>query len=280
MNTERDNEADSRIGALYRESDDLRVPDALNRAVLDEARRAVETPRVVMPSWLRPLAFAATLALGVGLLFEMQAVTPLQETGSVQSDGMPPAVQAARDRALPAATVPAAEQVTASEKPAGNRHMQKYRDAGAEPAAIAEAEAPGTPLPVAATGDVQALQAPVAGQDPQVILNASDSERRESLPEPQAGQPLELPSTAQREFLYDEARQAAKLEAKSTLRSSSERSADQDSTAADARHCAEARDTAEWWQCIVRLRESGEAEAADAELALLLSLHPDFTAPE
>lgn len=278
MNTERNNEADSRIGALYREGDDLRAPDALNRAVLDDARRAVDTPRVVMPSWLRPLAFAATLALGVGLLFEMQAVTPLQETGSVRSDGTPPAVPAARDRALPAATAVGKE--TASEESSGNRRMQKYRDAGAEPAAIMDAEAPGAPLPAAATGDVQALQAPVASQDRQIILNAADAERRESLSEPQAGQPLETPAALQREFLYDAARQAAKPEAKSALRSSSERSADRDSMAPDTRHCAEARDTAEWWQCIVRLREAGETEGADAELTLLLSLHPDFTAPE
>jgi hypothetical protein len=283
MNTERDNEADEDIGAIYRDGDGLRAPEALNRAVLDEARRAVHAPPTVMPSWLRPLAFAATLALGVGLLFEMQAVTPLQESGSVQSNGMPPDVPAVRARELPATPAPSAAPVMSDEEQTSSSRVLKFRDTGTEPAAIAEQETGGAPLGEVSSG-VRLQQAPAADLDAQSLRytdgNAETMERRESMPERQAGKPLNSQPSEQPDVLHEEASQAAKFEARSALRQSAQLSADRASMLPDAEYCADATDTAEWWQCIVRLRESGEMDAADAELARLLEAHPDFTAPE
>lgn len=65
-------DTDPQVSSAYRRLSDERTPPALDREVLKRAALATKNTRFTQSAWLRPLAFAATLVLGVALLFEMQ----------------------------------------------------------------------------------------------------------------------------------------------------------------------------------------------------------------
>jgi hypothetical protein len=74
MNPEPDDStlADARLRRIYQSLATERTPAELDRAVLAEARRAPPSQRIALPGWARPLAFAASALLCVGLVLQWQ----------------------------------------------------------------------------------------------------------------------------------------------------------------------------------------------------------------
>ncbi|MCB1845734.1 MAG: hypothetical protein KDI09_22375, partial [Halioglobus sp.] len=72
------NDAAKRVREAYRASRNVRTPERLNLAVLEKARAAIKPGFAAFPpAWARPLAFAATLLLGVAVVYEMRGAGPL-----------------------------------------------------------------------------------------------------------------------------------------------------------------------------------------------------------
>jgi len=63
---------DNELAKAWREASDEQTPVELNRRVLEAARRAIPGRRGFLPrGWQRPLAYAATLVLGVALVLDV-----------------------------------------------------------------------------------------------------------------------------------------------------------------------------------------------------------------
>jgi hypothetical protein len=74
MNREPDDDSlsDARVRRAYRSLATERTPAEVDAAVLAEARRARPPRANVLPGWARPLAFAASALLCVGLVLQWQ----------------------------------------------------------------------------------------------------------------------------------------------------------------------------------------------------------------
>ncbi len=66
---------DKAVSAAYRDGADEQSPAALDAKILAEARQAVR--RKPYPMWLRPVAWAATIALSLGIVLEMSQQPPV-----------------------------------------------------------------------------------------------------------------------------------------------------------------------------------------------------------
>ncbi len=88
MNQQADN--DSKLVAdAYRASSNEAAPETLNRAVLQQASRVTPTGRLAtLYSWCRPLAFAATLVIGVALIYDIQNALNEPEVLTAPADKM------------------------------------------------------------------------------------------------------------------------------------------------------------------------------------------------
>jgi hypothetical protein len=144
---------DNEVRHAYRDVARERTPDALDQAVLQEARRAVRPRYARSRAWTRPVAWAATVALCVAIVLE---VAKLPE---------PPAVPALEQLSKPAeatdSPIPAAEQPEqAGAFEAGRR----------EPAAIEEKKT----LPAAGRERQEAGNAPAGQQLPAADMLADE----------------------------------------------------------------------------------------------------------
>lgn len=249
MNTENHNDAEKRLRETYLASQNVRAPERLNRAVLDEAAAAVK-PGIAkyLSVWGRPLAFAATFVLGIALVYDMQGVTPL------------PANETSSEFAAPLSS---ANDVASDDEAPANRVMRQMRE---ETRAATELHR-SAPSPEQRAGDTSAnlLQ-----------LNKFGNTRRSTRPSnAKAGQAQNEATQSPAETrIMQEALAPPAVAARADM-------ANTDSPDGD-RLCqtAEMQGVAEWWQCIVELREAGNDEAAGEELTLFNSTYPDFTAPE
>jgi hypothetical protein len=141
MNNEQDTHStDEQVSSTYRELDNERVPEHLNRKILDQANRAVGRGNSIVPpigSWTRPLALVATVVLSLAIVLE---VTEVQEN-----------VSAPAASRLPAA--PATDSLREDFTPKGNsvveeaQNQARLRDGSnrndsliAEPQAVVESE--------------------------------------------------------------------------------------------------------------------------------------------
>ena len=75
MNNEQDKHStDEQVSATYRELGDERVPERLNRKILDQANREIGRGNSIVPlfgSWTRPLALVATVVLSLAIVLEV-----------------------------------------------------------------------------------------------------------------------------------------------------------------------------------------------------------------
>lgn len=113
----RDEDQDPRVSRAYRAWSGERTPPELDRAILRHAADEAAAPRASRTAWFRPLAFAATLVLGVALIYDMQSQTdpPLQlpETSTDR-----PAAGDAGDAQEAAATAAGANDARLQDAPA------------------------------------------------------------------------------------------------------------------------------------------------------------------
>lgn len=243
MSNDSDKEHD--VSKAYRSYSKETAPADLDRAVLREAGTARTSgfwSRFY--TWRRPLAFAATLVLGVTLVYDMQRVlqrsaTPYLPTPEMFEDSSSRADQEESDRVAPAS-------VREEELPA---------DTAAGDAAA----------PASNDGAANKFSAPPA---------AAIATEQEGI----SLQPRRIPD---RDKLEEKRNTSQLLErARSQADTASLNAATAPSSAAqDA--CDDARfDSAErWWRCVEQLRSAGEATRADAELRDLRQQFPDFSGP-
>ncbi|ANO50207.1 hypothetical protein [Woeseia oceani] len=251
MNTEDHNDAEQRLRETYHSSQDVRAPDKLNRAVLESAAAAATAkPGIgqILSAWGRPLAFAATLVLGIALVYDMQNLAPLpaDEASSESAPSLSTGSGVANDDDTPA-----------------NRAIRQMRE-----------EKLSTSEPRQAAPSPEQRSDLTNRQLPQ--LNKFGNSRRATRPSNEkAGQALNEATQVPAESRTTPDSTAAAVAA-----------AQADMTYNDSRdnwrQCqeAEANGADEWWQCIVDLQESGADEVADKERLLLNRRHPDFNAPE
>lgn len=95
------------VSREYRAAATERTPPALDSAVLEQARMMVRRPwaQGLIPLWIRPLAFVATLALSLALLLEWtrpeNPESSADSSSEIEAPVMPPS-QAADDNRKPA----------------------------------------------------------------------------------------------------------------------------------------------------------------------------------
>ncbi|HZW59292.1 MAG TPA: hypothetical protein VFE85_03265 [Woeseiaceae bacterium] len=229
---------DADVSRAYRELANERTPPELDRRVLRQAA-ASASGRFRDTPWLRPFAFAATLLLGVALLFDMQSLTvPVPDT--IPETSPPPAAPGEPGGAA------AEDPARAAHEPRQERH--NATTPGEQPADGV------SPLPAAAAAG-QAKTGPGAG--------AADVARE--APSAAAAETASVPPPGAVKFRAAEPRNAAALERRS----------DED---VETPPCEDeqTRDPAAWWQCIQALRDAGDDAAAAAELERLQQRFPDF----
>lgn len=244
MNSETDN--DKALVDAWQTTQDLRTPEALNDAVLAEARKAaVASKDKKVRLWLRPMAFAATLLFGIFLVYDTQqpyetTVSPARQQ-ELSDDMLPDAAPAAesdrdapvaeaeeRRKRLPSVIAPAAVmRATPADIEAARERKSEADQARTQ--FKASAEAAGDAL----DGFQDTANERVAGSRAPAL--------RSELPEPAASAEFSAEPGCS-----NEQRQSA----------------------------------ARWWTCVTGLRNAGDAEAADREMEGLLKAFPDFTVPE
>ncbi len=255
-----DGVTDPLVSRTYRESASERVPDALDRAVLQQAKQNASKPYSRSIIWLRPMAWAATIGLSLAIVIELANLPrpdpdllapPREETRLDLNRALPPQ---SRDAAAP----------------------QRF-----------EHEAPETRArkSIDDQGRVNLLNAPTLGK----------TEAPNSMPEstlkqvPKSGRASGVASDADMFRLQD----ARVLEvAEELARSPEDKSIEPDagsaayfaSPATAARvsmPCvAEIRETPETWlECIVKLEDAGLDELASEQREQLLEAFPDFELP-
>lgn len=128
---------DQRLIQTYRAAGSELPPPALDRAILESARQAVAAPPAGNPRahnrWLRPLALAASVVLGLGLVIRVQMerpdLAPLEAKKEVAMEAAPAAAPAPADVSpSPAASAPVAAE---TQKPQADRERKADQQADA-----------------------------------------------------------------------------------------------------------------------------------------------------
>lgn len=246
MNTDNENSDDKIVASAYRNYSRETVPDDINRAILQKSRIAGRKSILSrLYAWRRPLAFAATLIIGVSLVYDMQKL--LQEPGEVL---LPMPVADPNSAATPANDLRESDLDEA-----------QVLDAATTRARQESARPGGSPPSRKLSAPPQAVEAE-APQQQQMRVN---EQRATSLNG--KAETAKLPA-ARLDAVSGDARSApAGLAAKSRL---------QDKPACGEEQTASAE---AWSRCIQDMRETGASEAADAELQKLKRRFPDFQVP-
>lgn len=148
-------EKDIRVSAAYRETATEKAPEHLDRAILDEARRAAQPPYARSRAWTRPLAWAATIALSVAIVLELTQVEDVaQEPVRSFSEDAPGPTEPKRQE--PAKNVPATipEQETAAAPVLATGRSAPAKDEAAQESRMRES----SEMPAAATPESFELQ--------------------------------------------------------------------------------------------------------------------------
>jgi hypothetical protein len=97
MNAEPDDStlADARLRRAYRSLATERTPAELDRMVLAEAGRAAPTRRQALPAWARPLAFAASALICVGVVLQWQTAPEPVDRAAIPAEPAAAAVHQA-----------------------------------------------------------------------------------------------------------------------------------------------------------------------------------------
>lgn len=98
MTTRDEHAVDADLAKAWREASSERAPAELDRRILEAARRAAPGRRGLLPAgWYRPLAYAATLVVGVALVLDVTNRQPVPGTPPSTVAEPAPAAEAAFD---------------------------------------------------------------------------------------------------------------------------------------------------------------------------------------
>ena len=288
--------ADQRLSEAWREASDETSPPALDRAVLGEAERAVRREsRRLSPARMRALAFAATMVLGVGLLWRMQAeIDTPPAPASLPVAAETPVAREPANADLAAGNV-AKPVVPAQENDVAGDAVTLQGQEAAEAAAAFERARPSTSESAAETGRLAEMS--VAKDEAPGAESRADELTAHALPDPELAQrepelrgPAES-APAGRESIGRAASSPTKTAPERQLADRSEPMVmtaagiapgqPPDAADADGERCTrEEREQAkDWWDCIERLEGAGRYAAADREREALDEAFPDFDPP-
>lgn len=241
-NDGRDELGDARVTRAYRELSNECTPPELDRAVLNEAASRVAPDRGGERTRFAPLAFAATLVLGVALLFEIQSETGPATQGTANGIA-PPTPDRIDERSV--RDVPASSEAS---RPSSQLNMPASVAAPDE-SPIAPPKQEGVPERTTRSGEALKTEAEAADH----WIESGSDEARQSL----------------QDFTSAVAESAAGL-SQVSKRAASEANGD--------KRCSDEQttDAAAWWRCVETLRSKGDTVAADQELQRLRERFPDF----
>jgi len=243
-----DGVTDPLVSRTYRESASERVPDALDRAVLQQAKQNASKPYSRSIVWLRPMAWAATIGLSLAIVIELANLP--------QPD--------------PALT----PQSRAAESP------QRFEHEAPEPRARKSIDDQGRVNLLNAT-TLGKTEAPLS--TPESTLE----QVQESAPEPgrasglASGADMFRPQDARVLEVAEELARSPEDESKELDVGSAAYFASTATAAKVSMPCvAEIRETPETWlECIVKLEDAGHDELASEQREQLLEAFPDFELP-
>ena len=250
-----DGVTDPLVSRTYRESASERVPDALDRAVLQQAKRNASKPYSRSIMWLRPMAWAATIGLSLAIVIELANLP--------QPD--------------PALLAPPREEA--------RLNMNRALTPQSREAAAPQRSEPRARKSIDDQGRVNLLNAPTLGK----------TEAPNSMPEstlkqvPESGRASGLasdadmfrPQDARVLEVAEELARSPEDESKELDAGSAAYFASPATAARVSMPCvAEIRETPETWlECIVKLEDAGLDELASEQREQLLDAFPDFELP-
>ncbi|MGB5353356.1 MAG: hypothetical protein WBN32_07100 [Woeseia sp.] len=233
------------VRKAYRSYSDETAPDELDRAVLREAG-AIERSGFWSRfyTWRRPLAFAATLVLGVTLVYDMQTALQQSDTPYLPTPYVTDDDYSRSNRNAPTRAVPGLAQ---------------------EEIAPAENESRDTMAPAVNGTALRKFSAPTP---------AADAVQPNAMPARQEKMPSAELKEESRNALSERERDS--LQPETAAMGAALGPAD---AAIDA--CGDSRfaSAETWWRCVQQLRSDGAAAQAEAEWQKLQQRYPDFQAP-
>ncbi len=250
MTTEQDNQ---RVSGVYRDIATQTTPAALDEKVLELAARAVPSRYGLARAWVRPLAWAATIALSLAFVLEMS-----------QLDDAP----------TPALLEEIPQQRAEPELPGrSDADLMKAKEEKDLQHGIAAKRSPEA-ASVPAVADAENL-APLRGAKETVRVPSDEAAVEHVVV---SGDRIEADAFADQPAAAAETEAEPVAEELSTTTSRARTSVSHRTALGADTHCdAETRAAAEdWYECIVALREEGLSDAADSELVALREIFPDF----
>jgi hypothetical protein len=245
VNNQINNDRDDKVSDAYRAYSDEATPEHLDRAVLREAA-AVSSKGFWhrFYTWRRPLAFAATLVLGVTLVYDMQIAIRESETPFSVESGLLDSYDSHPEQDASMQFAPGEQQVDSDVS----------RDSPRNNA---------TPSPN--SPPARKLSAPKAAAADAVMQEAARLDNRRQRAEELKEERLDA---------------AAGLVAPRAAMPAASALASPTAEAADACGSDQYDSADTWWRCIEQLRAAGEHTRADEEWLRLQQQFPDFrTAP-
>ncbi|MDJ0908917.1 MAG: hypothetical protein QNI99_06970 [Woeseiaceae bacterium] len=273
---------DSAVSDTYRDVATERAPASLNEAVLRNAAAHASKGYAHSMLWIRPLAYAATVVLSLGIV--VQVVLPPAADTELPAASVSPAADAAElapDADLGFADAGIREQAAEDDDPLKRLRDQEAREESkieefAEPAVAAEI------APVVAATEASAavdtgerLRAGDPAQLPEVLDEEPAVAAYAAVPPDSNG--------FEAAALRSEAgiQEASNMAALRSVQLEDYNSAAALGAPAEASVCEpadiESPDT--WMDCIERLEEGGQADDAVREKTLLMEAFPDFEWP-
>ena len=249
---------DRHVSSAYRDAAVEKAPEALNKAILQQAAAATKPRYVPGMSWMRPMAWAATIGLSLAIVLELSQL-PQPESLMLEEAAdyvaAPAAESLQKDKQDAVADL--AESISPSDS-SGKKESDLARASGSSlpsakiaAAAVPEIEQKSSNDPARDQDLRRASKPAIAAQSFSQGANLSVNDeiarqRAENAPEPAATQRLDIASSA----------------------------ATADSPRASCDTAATTPDS--WYECIAELEKNGQAEEADRQLEALLRAFPDF----
>jgi len=247
MSTEReDGRQDQLVSATYRALATEKTPRHLDDEVLKRAAAGGRTRYSLAYAWMRPVAWAATIGLCLAIALELSQLP--QSTDPLLMD------ETTKPAAAPAISAPEPAQDFA--KAIERKHeasMRRNEKVMPESLAIDE---------VRMRDDATTAGEPGA-PDTNFVRETREQDATGSGPE----ETVEVTGALRQRSQAASATAATVSEAAALLPEASACSEEARQTAAD------------WFACIVELKDAGETELADRELSLFMAEFPDFQAP-
>lgn len=277
-----DDVKDELLSRTYRESAIETAPDALNHAVLKEARRAASSRYSRNVHWLRPMAWAATVGLCLAIVVELSNVPQPDSSfnGAPGADAVDSLLlDSARDNAPAAASEPARQQ----DSPAAPAARLAPSSDAAAPAKAEGGDALAKSTP--ADDLAFAIESTPVIEEARALARMREGDNVSELPENEAHQAGEDLAAAREDDRAAGPEQYAASDStgeskRGEIQAFASAAAPALEAVVDAPCDARARATPDaWLECIEGLETDGHDDIAREQRELLQAAFPEFAVP-